>query len=115
MGWGRGGGVLQAPPLEMQQISPVSSWLGNWEAWRRALHWQADEDTCLLPASSPGRHRTALASVKAPEHRQETPGKAAYLLTTLKETLQTSAGTCGSPPVSIFFFIPPFFFFLSRA
>lgn len=74
-------GVLQAPPLEMQQISPVSSWLGNWEAWRRALHWQADEDTCLLPAYSPlpGLHRTALASVKAPEHRQETPGKAASL------------------------------------
>lgn len=79
-------GVLQAPPLEMQQISPVFLLVGHREGWRRALHWQADENTCLNPAPPPGLHGTALASVKAPETRPS-PGNAARRLITQKKTI----------------------------
>lgn len=62
--------------------------VGHCEDWRRALHWQADEDTCLLPASPlPGLHGTALASLKAPENRQPAPGNAACHLITHKKTI----------------------------
>lgn len=87
MGWGRnGGGTASTSPRNAANLSR-SLLVGHWEGWRRALHWQADEDTCLLPASPSGLHRTALASVEAPENRQPTPGNAACHLISQKKTI----------------------------
>jgi len=91
-------GVQQAPPLEMQQISPVFSWWGTGRAGDvlRIGRLMKTRVSSLSPPP-PGLHGTALASVKAPEHRQATPGKAAcHLITQKKAIIQARQETCGS-------------------
>lgn len=50
---GGGGGTASTSPRNAANLSRFLL-VGHWEGWRRALHWQAGEDTCLLPASPPG-------------------------------------------------------------
>ena len=101
-------GVLQAPPLEMQQISPVFSFFFFFFWWGTR---RAGDVLCIgrlmrtrvssLPPPT-GLHGTALASVKAPERRQVTPGKAALAHCKPKKKGIT-VGPCENPRLSFFF------------
>lgn len=75
-------GVLQAPPLEMQQISPVFSWWGTGRAGDVLCIGRLMRTRVSSLPPPHGLHGTALASVKAPERRQPTPGNAACHLIT---------------------------------
>lgn len=79
-------GVQQAPPPEMQQISPAFSWWGT-ERAGDVLCIGRLMRTRVSSLPPPRLHGTALASVKAPENRQPTPGNAACHLITPKKTI----------------------------
>lgn len=90
MGLGGDGGGTQAPPLEMQQISPAFSRWGTGRAGDvlcigRLMRTRVS--SYYPPPHPPGLHGTALASVKAPENLQATPGNAACTLKPQKKAI----------------------------